>query len=69
MAVVNTYKVHYHFAQGGKTSSMEYIDYVQSADSKYDTIVAVISSNSKLRPGTLVIDSVEEVGHGDGAIA
>jgi hypothetical protein len=48
---------------------MEYVDYIQAADAKYDTLKAVVSSNTRLRVGTFTIDSVEEVGHGDDAIA
>lgn len=71
MAVVNVYKVHYHFDQGtpAKKSSPEYIDYIQAAASDYNTLKNVLSTNSKLRAGTLVIDSVQEVGHGDNALA
>lgn len=68
-SVVNTYKVHYHFEQSGKKSSAEQIVYIQAADSSYNTLKAVLSSNSKLQPGTLVLDSVEEVGQGNNAIA
>ena len=63
--VLNTYKVHYHFESGGKKSSPEYIDYLQATASDYNSIKAVLSSNSLLRVGTLVLDSVEETGHGD----
>lgn len=62
---VNTYKVAYHFEQGGKKSGPEYIDYVQASAGDYATLKGVLSSNSLLRVGTLVIDSVQEVGHGD----
>ena len=69
-SVVNTYKVHYHFEISGKKSSPEYIDYVQASASDYNSIKSVLSSNSKLRGGgTLVIDSLQETGHGDAAIA
>lgn len=74
MAVVNVHKVAYHFEQGGVKSSQDYIDYVQTstgavATTTYSAIKTVLSNNSRLRPGTLVIDSVQEVGHGDGALA
>lgn len=68
-AVVNTYKVLYHFEQGGKKSGPDYLDYIQASAGDYTTLKGVLSSNTKLKPGTLVIDSVEEVGHGDNAIA
>lgn len=66
---VNTYKCVYHFEQGGKKASMEQYQYIQAANSSYATLKAVLSSNSLLQPGTLVFDSVEEVGHGDNCIA
>jgi hypothetical protein len=65
--VVNTYKVSHHFEQGGKNSSPQYNGYVQAAAGDYNSIKAVLSSNSLLRQGTLVIDSVQEVGHADTA--
>ncbi|HXF14693.1 MAG TPA: hypothetical protein VN517_16170 [Terriglobales bacterium] len=67
--VLNTYKVIYHFEVGGRKSGVEYSDYVQATASDYNSIRTVLSNNSKLKAGTLVIDSVNEVGHGDGAIA
>lgn len=68
-SVVNTYKVHYHFEQGGKKAGVDYMNYIQAAAMDYNTLQGVLSSNSKLRPGTLVLDSVEEIGRGDTAIA
>lgn len=67
--VLNTYKVHYHFEQGGKISSPVYIDFVQATASDYSSLKTVLNSNSLLRAGTLVIESVQEVGHGDAAKA
>lgn len=71
MAVVNVYKVSYHFEIGGKKAGEQYQHYIQAAAGDYTSLYSVISSNSKLRPslGTLVFDSVQEVGHGDLAIA
>lgn len=67
--VLNTYKVSYHFEQGGKKSGPDYTDYLQATASDYTTLKTVISNNSLLRIGTLVVDSVQEVGHGDAAKA
>lgn len=70
MSVVNTYKVLYHFEQNNKKSGPDYgPDYVQAAGGDYSSIKSVLSSNNLLRPGTLVIDAVQEVGHGDAAKA
>lgn len=67
--VLNTYKVHYHFEQGGKHSTQEYINYLQATANDFNSLRTVLSNNSLLRPGTLVIDSVQETGHGDSAFA
>lgn len=68
--VLNTYKVHYHFEQGGKHSSPNYVDYFQATAGDFATLKTVMSNNSKLLGGgTLAIDSVQEVGHGDVAKA
>ena len=64
MATVNIFKVHYHFESGGKKSSMEYIDYVSCSLGDYNSIKTVLSNNSLLRAGTLVIDSVQNIGVG-----
>ena len=74
MSVVNSYRVIYHFEVGGIKRGTEYADYVQASVGDYTTIKGVLSSNSKLKPGaasgaTLVIDSVQEIGRGDVAIA
>lgn len=69
MSVVNTYRVLYHFEQSGKKSGPDYADYVQSSANDYNSLKTVLSNNSKLRPGTLVIDSAQEVGHGESALA
>lgn len=70
MAVVNTYKVHYHFETSGKKSSVDYFDYVQAAAGDFSSVKTVLSNNARLRGGgTLVIDSVQEVGHGESALA
>ena len=61
MAVVMCFRVHYHFeGPNGKKSSDDLTNYVQAADGAYDTIKAVLSSNSKLRGSShaLVIDAV-----------
>ena len=63
MAVVNCYKVHYHFERSGKKVSEDYTNYVQAADNSFSSISSVLSSNSLIRGGnTLVIDSVQNVG-------
>lgn len=67
--VVNTYKVAYHFEQGGKKSGGDYINYLQASGGDYASLKTVLSSNNKLLPGTLVIDSVQEIGHGEVALA
>jgi hypothetical protein len=69
MSVVNTYKVHYHFEQGGKKSGPEYYDFCQASAGDYSSLKTVLSNNARLKPGTLVIDSVEEIAHADSAIA
>lgn len=67
--VLNTYKVHYHFETGGKINGDKYINYIQATAGDYNSLRSVLSSNSLLRPGTLVIDSSQETGHGDVANA
>ena len=69
MSAVSTYKISYHFEQSGRISGVPYSDYVQAAVGDYNSIKTVLTNNSKLRLGTLVIDSVQEVGHGDTVIA
>lgn len=61
-------KVHYHFETNGKKTSQDYQDVVSSADSKYDTIRTVLSNNSRLRLGTLVIDAAVSTPSGNGTI-
>jgi hypothetical protein len=68
-AVVNEYKCEWHFEVSGKRSGEHYVGYIQAADSKYDTLNNVLSSNSKLKNGTVVFDSVQEIAHGEAAIA
>lgn len=70
-AVVNTYKVTFHFEQGNppRKSSSDETAYIQASAGDYTSLKTVLSNNSRIRPGTLVIDSVQEVGHGDQAIA
>lgn len=59
-APVNTYKVIYHFENGGKKGSPEYSDYVQASASDNATIKAVLASNNKTYGAqTLVIDAVQ----------
>lgn len=59
MGTTNIYKVHYHFEQGNKKSSPEYIDYVSAAANDYNSIKTVLSNNGRiLGSGTLVIDAV-----------
>ena len=67
--VLNTYKVHYHFEQGGKQVGPSYIDHLQATAGDFNSLRTVLSNNSLLRPGTLVIESVQEVGRGDVAKA
>ena len=67
---VNTYKVHFHLERAGKKASPDYIEYVQAAAGDFNSLQTVLSSNGKIRGGnTLVIDSVQEVGHGDTTLA
>ena len=68
-AVVSTYKVTYHFEQGGKKSGGDFINYLQASAGDYNSLKTVFSNNSKLMAGTLVFDSVQKVGHGDVALA
>ena len=67
--VLNTYKCTYHFEQGGKHSSQNYQDYIQATASDFNSLKTVLSNNSRIRPGTLVFDSVQEIGRGDNCIA
>jgi hypothetical protein len=62
MATTNIYKVNYHFEQGKNKSSQDYSDYVSAAANDYNSIQSVLSSNSKLQAGKLVIDAVQNVG-------
>ena len=61
-------KIHYHFEQGGKKASQDYIDYVSVADTKYETIKTVLNNNSRLQGGTLVIDACMSSPSGSGTI-
>ncbi|MGO9590672.1 MAG: hypothetical protein ACLP3K_11595 [Candidatus Acidiferrales bacterium] len=68
-SVAKTYRVMYHFETSGKKSSSDYAAYIQASASDYTTLKGVLSSNSLLLTGALVLDSVQEVGHADVAIA
>lgn len=54
----NILKVHYHFEQGGKKASSDYIDYVSVASADFNSIQTVLSNNGKIRPGTLILSAV-----------
>lgn len=62
MSTTNIYKVGYHFEQGGKKSTQDYFDYVSASASDYNSLQTVLSNNSRLQSGKLVIDSVSNVG-------
>lgn len=69
MAAVNTYHVFYHFEQSGKKVGGDFTNYLQAAAGDYNSLRTVLSNNSKLMAGTLVFDSVQEIGHGDQVLA
>jgi hypothetical protein len=59
MGTTNVYKVHYHFENSGKKSSMDYSDYVSAASNDYESIKTVLSNNGRMiGGGKLVIDSI-----------
>lgn len=60
--MTNIYKVLYHFEQGGKKTGLEYSDYVSAAANDYNSIKAVLNTNSRLLSGAMVIDSIQNVG-------
>ena len=62
MASIQTYKVHYHGEIAGRKQGPEFIKFVQAAANDYNTLKAVLSSNSVLPVGTLVITSVQNMG-------
>lgn len=62
MAAVNCYKVHYHGEVSGKKVTDDRYAYVQATASDFNSLRSVLSSNTKLPPGTLVITSVANVG-------
>src|SRR5690348_8958435 len=63
MAVVNCYKVHYHFERNGKKVSPDYVDYVQASGPDYVSLQTVLSNNNKILGGnTLQISAVQLTG-------
>lgn len=68
MGTTQVWKVTYHFEYGGKKASQDYIDYVSAADSTYGSIKTVLSNNSRLQGGALVIDAVQSTPSGAGTI-
>ena len=59
MSTTNIYRVLYHFEWGGKKASQDYQDYISAAANDFETLKAVLSSNSRLQGGSkLVIDAV-----------
>ena len=56
---LNVYNVDYHFEVGGKISGGNYYASVGAAANDYNSILTVLTNNSLLRPGTLVIDNVQ----------
>ena len=62
MASIQTYKVHYHGEIAGRKQGPEFIKFVQASANDYNTLKAVLSSNSVLPVGTLVITSVQNMG-------
>lgn len=59
-AVLNMYRVTYHFESSGRKISDTLQDNVAAAAGDYDTLAAVLSGNNKKNGshGTLVIESV-----------
>ena len=61
-SVVQLYKVHAHREVNGKKSGPDYIEYVEAAASDYNSIVAVLNSNSKVPgQGTIQLSAVTQV--------
>lgn len=60
-------KIHYHFESSGRKSSQDYIDYVASAND-YTSIKTVLSNNSRLQGGTLVIDAAQNMPSGSSTV-
>lgn len=67
--VLNTYRVAYHFEQLSKNAGPAYVSYLQATAGDYASLKTVMTNNGLIRPGTLVIDLAQEVGHGDVANA
>ena len=55
MSVVNNYRLSYHFEVGGKKATEDLNAIVQAAANDYNSLKTVLSNNSLLRSGTLVI--------------
>jgi len=72
--VLKVYKVIFHWVTGA-TTSPDTLDgphhaFLEATANDYNSLLTVINASSTLKkPGTLVIDSCDEVGHGDVAKA
>lgn len=62
MSMTSVFRVGYHFEQGGKKSSQEYVSYINAATNDYNTLSAVMSSNGLLQGGKMVIDFIANTG-------